>query len=286
MVTSKYACLNGHYLKVENLPLEQGNRAFLYGDGLFETIHANGTIPQFLDLHLQRLFQGMKVLKMEIPDFFNEAYFARHISGVLTRNKCFTGARIRMTVFRNPGGLYTPSVNDVSYLIEGVSLNNDKYVLNQQGLTIDIFPDIKKPVNLLSQIKSTNALIFVLAGLHKKENNLDDSILLNERGNICESVSSNLFLVKDNRIITPATAEGCLPGIMRSVIIKMIESSKLKPVIEKVIIPKDLSTADELFLTNAINGIRWVLAFRQKRYYNRIAKDLTEMLNVLAFQEA
>ena len=74
MQVSKYICLNGDFLKSDQPVINSNNRAFKYGDALFETIHANGTEPQFLELHVNRLIKGMKVLKMNVPGTFKFEY--------------------------------------------------------------------------------------------------------------------------------------------------------------------------------------------------------------------
>ena len=282
-MAEKFICLNGSYLKSDKPILESNNRSFLYGDGLFETIHANGTEPQFIKMHMKRMLGSMKILKMVIPGFFSAEYFTSHIKGVLTRNKQFQGARVRITVFRSSGGLYTPEVNEVSFVIESDPLDNDLFTLNQQGYKVEVFTDIVKPANLLSSVKTTSALPFVLAGIFKSENLLDDCLILNSSARICESISSNIFLVKGNKYYTPSLKEGCLPGIMRQVIIDIIKNEGLDMNDGCSLTVEDLLNSDEIFLTNSISGIRWVVAFRQKRYYNKSSKFLIKLLNDKTF---
>jgi len=282
-MAEKYVCLNGSYIKSDKPLMESRNRGFLYGDGLFETIHANGTEPQFIERHMNRLLGSMKILKMVIPGFFSAEYFTRHIKGVLTRNKQFQGARVRITVFRNGDGLYTPDTNEVSFVIESTPLEYDIYTLNQQGYKVEVFPDITKPDNLLASLKTTSALFFVLAGIYKSEKGLNDCLILNQSGRICESLSSNIFLVKGNKYFTPSVREGCLPGIMRQVIIEIIKHEGFYMNDDCSLTSEDLLNSDEIFLTNSITGIRWVVAFRQKRYYNKSSKILIKLLNDKAF---
>ncbi|MBN2213302.1 MAG: aminotransferase class IV family protein [Bacteroidales bacterium] len=282
-MAEKYICLNGSYVKVDKPLLEIQNRSFLYGDGIFETIHANGTEPQFIERHLNRMLGSMRILKMVIPDFFTTEYFTSHIKGVLTRNKQFQGARIRITVFRNGGGRYAPEVNEASFVIESSPLDSATYQLNQKGYRVDVFEDMTKPIHPLSGIKTTSALLLVLAGVFRTEKMLDDCLLLNQNNRICESLSSNLFLVKGNKYYTPSLKEGCLPGIMRQVIIGMIRKESLYLNDDCSLTVEDLFNSDEIFLTNSISGIRWVVAFRQKRYFNKSSKFLIKMLNEKAF---
>ncbi len=285
MQVSKYICLNGEFFKSDQPVINSDNRAFKYGDALFETIHTNGTEPQFLELHINRLIKGMKVLKMNIPVSFKSEYFRRLIISILNKNRQLQGARIRLTVFRNPGGLYGPATNDISFIIESSPLEYDKYMLNIKGYTVDIYQDILKPVNALSNLKSTNSLIYVMAGIYKNEKKLDESIILNEKQRITECTGSNIFIVKDMKFFTPGLSEGCLEGIMRYKVIQIVKSFGYFINDNCSLTLQDLLTADELFLTNVINGIRWVVAFRQKRYYNKISKSLIQKLNEVTFRD-
>lgn len=283
-MTENYICINGTYFKTGKSPLNLLNRSFHYGDGIFETIHANGTEPQFIERHMERMMESMRLLRMNIPDFYSTDNFTRFVKGLLTRNKQFRGARIRITVFRNNDGLYTPEGNDVTFVMESTELEQDTYILNKQGYRIEVFPDILKPVNALSSIKTTSALLYVMAGIFRLENGWDECIILNQQKKICESISSNIFLQKEDKFYTPSLAEGCLPGIMRQVIIECIRQEKFFVEDMCSLTPEDLLLADELFLTNTITGIRWIVAFRQRRYYNKSSKLLIDKLNKKAFR--
>jgi branched-subunit amino acid aminotransferase/4-amino-4-deoxychorismate lyase len=268
----------------ENEPvIGHNNRAFSYGDALFETIHCLGTEPQFLEFHLLRLLKGMKVLKMQVPEGLNSIGIKNSIGKLLNKNRIFKGARIRLTIFRDYGGFYLPEKNTVSWIMESSSLENEQFKLDTKGLAIDIFDDMHKPVNLLSNLKTTNSLIYVLAGIFRKENKLDEAIILNQYGRICESISSNVFVAKDNKILTPPLSEGCIEGTMRQTILGL--SKDLGYYIEeRGVLEKNLVEADEVFLTKAIQGIKWVSAYKDRRYYNFVSRKFITVLNQKAFK--
>jgi 4-amino-4-deoxychorismate lyase len=150
--------------------------------------------------------------------------------------------------------------------------------LNEKGWQIDIFEDHRKTLNKLSSLKSTNSLPYILAGIYKKEKKLDECIILNELGNISEAITSNIFIVYNGVFYTPSLNKGCIGGIMRKVIIDMVKEGG-REVQECPLNPNALLRADEVFLTNSINGIRWVNAYRMKRYFNKASKLLVEQLN-------
>ena len=278
----QYISIDGKYVLKDEYIFNTKNRAFKYGDAIFETMFASYNKVHFFYDHIERLINSMKILKMEIPVKLtvDTIGFHNEIKKILNINKLYIGARVRITVFRKTGGLYSPENNEISYIIETQKIDNSKYNLNPQGLKIDIYEEILKPINILSNLKTTNTLLYILAGIKKQQLDLDDMLILNSKTNIIESISANIFLVQNKVIYTPPLSDGCINGILRKNIIKIVEkvgiSINIKPIILEA-----LSNADEIFLTNAVNGIIWVGAFRTRRYYNKISLKLVTELNKL-----
>jgi branched-chain amino acid aminotransferase len=273
-------CLNGKFLPKEETGITPNNRSFKYGDALFETMRYQKGQILFVDAHFERLIAGMFVLGFETAFFDIEAVF--HDCLKLVHDKGLLSARIRLHVFRNEGGSYKPTTDQCSYMIETEELNSDAFVVNEKGLHIGLYADIRKPINSLSGIKSANSLLYVLAARHAAIQNWSDSLILNEQGRICECSSSNIFLVMANQsILTPALTEGCLAGVMRKNLIEMLKVNGRK-VIEGSVMVEDLYRAEEVFLTNTIQGIRWCIAFKEKRYYSRTSKVLIDQINAFA----
>jgi branched-subunit amino acid aminotransferase/4-amino-4-deoxychorismate lyase len=258
--------------------LDVSNRAFQYGDGLFESIRIVNGKPCFLKNHIKRLFEGMSLLKLDPPSHFSLEFFEEQISILVARNGIKTGGRVRLSVFRASGGFYLPNNNTASFLLEVKPHKYNRYELNEEGMKIDLFPDIKKPVNQFSLYKTSNALLYVMAGLYAQENELDDCLLINNTNNIIEATSSNIFIVSNGVLYTPALEDGCVGGTMRMNIVNLAIDNNIK-VYECSLNSQNLLSADEIFLTNAINGIKWVGSYKQKRYYNKVAKSLLDKLN-------
>lgn len=274
---------NGHVISLYEPAVSFSNRAFRYGDALFETIRmANGKI-MFLKDHIGRLKLGMTVLRMNLPAEFNTENIEALIKLLLAKNHLGRDARIRLTVFRNEGGFYTPETNDISFLIEAEGLEQEGYVLNQKGLWVDIFTDIKKQINKLSNLKTANALLYVMAGLAKTSMKLDECFLINENGTICEAISSNIFVVKNGALYTAPLTEGCVDGMMRKQIMQLATANKVLT-FEMPLTINSLMNGDEVFLTSSIRGIQWVGQYKNKFYTNRMAAFFTEKLNELSRQ--
>lgn len=276
MGKDNYCILNGHLVSVYEPSIPFTNRAFRYGDSLFETIRLCNNKIMFLRDHITRLKLGMTVLRMNLPAEFNTENMYEFILQLLKHNSHAPNARIRLTVFRNEGGFYTPETNDISFLIESEELPV-AYELNQKGLWVDVYADIKKSINKLSNIKTGNALMYVMAGIAKQSMKLDDCFLVNENGAICESISSNVFIVKNGTIYTAPLSEGCVAGIMRKQIMHIATENKILT-FESPITLYNLLNGDEVFLTNSINGVQWVGQFKEKFYTNKMATFFTEKL--------
>lgn len=227
----------------------------------------------------------MRILELDQPGWFSQGKLSEAISKLLNKNRHFGSTRVRVSVFRSGGGLYTPETNLASVLIESQPLDFKFYHYNDQGLKVDIYNDIRKPVNILSPLKSCNALLFVKASLYRKRYALDDCIILNEYGRVAESISSNIFVVKKGEIFTPGFSEGCIPGVMRQVVISIAQELGYKVFDDVALNTKVFSTCDEIFLTNAISGIRWVLGLGGNRYFNTVSKRLSFEINRYTFKD-
>lgn len=255
------------------------NRGFRYGDALFESIRVVNGKACFIEDHFIRLKKGMEVLKMRSANIsFKDLKL--QIEKLIEKNQLNKGGRIRLSVFRTGDGLYTPENEGKSYVIEAKPFTDNLYELNEKGLKVDTYNEVRRYRNSLSHIKSTNCIPYVLAGIYKKENDLDDCIVLNDQGRIAEAVSSNIFLYKNHTLYTPSLDEGCMDGVMRKQILKVAKDLNIN-VFEGMLNGSMLLQADEMFLTNSIRGIQWVASYRQKRYYNKATKEILDKINSL-----
>ncbi|GHE32580.1 aminotransferase class IV [Sphingobacterium griseoflavum] len=253
------------------------SRALRYGDGLFETMLWKDGDIRFLKRHIDRLQQGMQTLQLEESTKFDE-FFLRSKTEELIRKNNMLGqqARVRLTVFRAGGGLYSPDTNKPMYCLQvsriATSLRDKKL-----GLIVDLYTEFKKPYSDLSHLKSNNALIYVMAGLYKKKFAYDEVFILNQEGYLCEALTSNIFVYYEKVLYTPAITEGCVAGVMRSVMMDIAKSENIQ-VVEAQISPEIMKQADEIFCTNAVQGVQWVMGYKQKRYFNKISRIMQDKL--------
>lgn len=275
-----YILVNDEFFLADQAVLKASNRGFKYGDGLFESMRmCNGKL-QFAEEHADRLRAGMKALKMEGYALLDEYFLRQKTAELQKKNKFGGNVRFRLSVYREGEGFYTPTANKVGYVLESIALEQNTYELNKKGLIIDVYDELTKSIDKLANYKTSNALLYVMAGLYQKQHRLDEALILNQNGLLCESVSANIFVVYQNQIYTPALSEGCIAGVMRNVIVKLGKTHGF-PIVEAQISPEILTQADEVFLTNASYGIRWVMGYDKKRYFNEVTKSISAKLNEL-----
>ncbi|GAA6765845.1 aminotransferase class IV [Flavobacterium sp. CGRL1] len=268
---------NGNIVEEENLLTQ--NRAFLFGDGVFETVKIINNKILFLEDHYFRLMASMRVVRMEIPMNFTMEHFEEQILNLVQQKGISSSARARITVFRNDGGLYLPKTNEISYLIHASQLENIVYALNTDQYEVDLYKDFYVTKQLLSSIKTTNKMINVTGSIFAHENGLANCLLINDAKNVVEGLQGNLFMLAGKKLITPPISEGCLNGIMRKQILALAKKVEGIEVVEEIISPFDLQKADELFLTNVIMGIQPITKYRKKEFTSNLAHLLVQKLN-------
>lgn len=271
---------NGEIVDSNSLPLPFENRGFLYADGFFESIRVvDGSIPLF-DTHHGRILDSLKTYKMEAPQWM-EAENLKSLLTDLHGSHVLSGdSRIRLTVFRSGGGKYTPESNVASAFASVKTLDSKGFTLNDKGLAIGLYQDLAKTPSRFAHFKNLHSQLFIQAGIYAKEQGLDEVIILNDDNHLVETISSNIFLVSNGALYTPRLEFGAVGGVMRMKVINIALEMGIK-VFESKLAAHELVKADEVFLTNAVNGIRWVASYRTKRYFNKTSTLLTEKLRSL-----
>jgi len=264
---------NGNVISKNAIRINTENRAFKYGDSLFETIKVVEGRIIFSEDHYFRLMSSMRMLRMKIPMEFTLEFFENEILKILKANRLNT-SRIRFSIVRKDGGLYFPENNGVDYLIEAHPLT----ISIKEEYVIDLFKDYYVYSGMLSTLKTNNKVLNVVASIYADENELDNCILLNEKKQLVEALNANIFLVKGNVIMTPPLSEGCLKGIVRKNIIRMLNNESGYTIHETEISPFELQKVDEVFLTNTIIGVQPVTKYRKKTYDTIVASDMQKRL--------
>ncbi len=264
--------LNGEFLDSEEPVFHYNNRSFRYGDGFFETMRIRNGMILFEKLHEERIINSFKLLGFGdmTVSIFNE--IKMKIVELCLNNLCNNSGRLRLSFYRNKSNNENESIH-FHYLIEATGLEEDVYLYNETGLNICIYPDARISMDKFSNLKSANYLPYVMASIFAKEGLKDDALLLNNQERIVESSIANVFWIKDEVIYTPSLSEGCIDGVVRKFLLNKFKETGIR-FYEKPLTRMELMEADEVFLTNAIKGIRWVSEFETKKNENLISKKL------------
>jgi len=259
--------------------LSQNNRAFLYGDGVFETLKILDKKVLFLEDHYFRLMASMRITRMEIPMHFTMEFLQSEVIKLTDTLGCSASARARLVVFRQEGGLYLPKSRSVSFVISAEPMAEMLYKVDASAYEIDIYKDFYISAQLLSTLKTVNRVLNVTGSIFAEENGLQNCLLLNDKKNVTEALNGNIFLLTGDMLVTPPLSEGCLNGVMRKQVLALARKMENLKVEERPISPFELQQADEMFITNVIKGLRPVTQYRKKSYGMLAAQALTARLN-------
>lgn len=269
---------NSQIIEESEFSVSPRNRAYLYGDGLFESIRVKNGKALNVPAHVERIKGGMGVMRMEQSPEAQTLDLTRQIEALLEANKVKDGGVVRVNVDRRTGGKFLPTDNLTDIVITFDPLENNEFVLSEKGLQIDIHPTVKKQINQFAPFKTKNAFYSVVARMDAQEKGLDDYLITNTKGGVIESTNSNLLIVSNGVIYTPDLEDGCMDGTMRKQIISIAEDVKMT-VFKTSIMPSHLLAADEVLLTNAIQGVCWVGSYKSKQYTNTNAQNFINLLN-------
>ena len=273
--------INGTIVESSNANLSIHNRGLTYGDSIFETLKVNNK-PLFWESHYFRLMSSMRIMRMNIPMSFTPEFLENEIMTLIRLlNIKSRSYRVKIHVYRKDGGLYTPKSSKIEYMISATNLEHDLYYIDDREYEIELFKDYLIAPNLLSTLKTNNKALNVIGSIFAKENNYQNCLLLNTNKNIIEALNGNIFLVRDKIIKTPPLSDGCLKGVLRDEIIKIIEKSEDYDLNESSISPFELQKADEIFITNVIQGINSVTKYRKKIYTRNLSNELIKKLNLI-----
>lgn len=271
---------NGSIIEHTQTNLEN-NRAFLYGDAVFETIKSLDGKILFLEDHYFRLMASMRILRMEIPMNFTMEFLEVEIQKtIVAQNESSASFRIRITCFRTGVGKYHPENRGIEYLIAVEPIASPLYSFDKdKRYEVELYKDFHVSKHLLSTLKTTNRLLNITASIFAEENDYQNVLLINDDKNVVEAIQGNIYVISGNQICTPPISEGCINGILRKKLKSLVEKWEGYEWVERSISPFELQKADEIWISNVIMGIQPVTQYRKKMYTNVVAQQLINRLN-------
>ena len=266
----KWVCHNGKIVPADSPLFGAGKRGFRYGDGVFETAKVVDGRLLLAPLHFNRLFTSLHLLQIRPGGQFTPEIIEAQILNLCRQNGCAALARVRLAVYREEKG-------DGGYVIEAAPLAADAQQWNKEGWNLVVSPLARKSCDALAYLNSANFLPYVLAAAYAAEKSADEALVLNVANNVADGSKTNLFLVKDQIIYTPALNQGCVSGVMRTFIIESLKKEGY--VVHQTEVDEPLLLqADEVFCTNAIQGIRWVRSFDSREYRHSFTQAVYRQL--------
>lgn len=259
-------CINGRFQTGAAPALAITDKSYRYGDGLFETMKMQKGHLQRAQAHFDRLQRGIKLLGYDITSLPDPPAFTKLISELCRRNECLELGRVRLTVSAGNGGLLEDSQPNFS--IECWPLTAAVETLNSTGLRLTICPGVRKSHDWLANLKSANFLPYAVAARYARQQQADDCIVLNTDDRIADTCIANIFMIRDGKIFTPPLTEAPVAGVTRQYLLGRL------PVIETPLSLTDLQQAQEVFVTNAINGLRWVAEIDGQSYTHQQTTEI------------
>jgi branched-chain amino acid aminotransferase len=244
---------NGQWLDPADFHIAPTDRGLMHGLGLFETILALDGKPVFAERHLARLAGSCERLGWPL-----EIQGLREIMSELLVQSGFTFGRSRVRL----------SVTGGSGAVGDLTAGEDRLILMTANraaepparTTANLSPFVRNERSALSGLKCSAYAENLVALDHARRLGFEETVFINTAGNLCEAATSNLFLVKDGRLLTPSLESGCLPGVVREVVIGL--AARLGVSCEETDLPVALiREAEEIFLTSSIRGVMGISRF-------------------------
>jgi branched-chain amino acid aminotransferase len=236
------------------------NRSFLYGDGFFETMRIMGRKIPLLPFHLDRAKRTAMYFEMSWNSKWNEDYFSELLLSQADDNQV-----VRLTFYRRGGGSYVPELPslkihtsyrkfvDAGGLFEVKPFDEMKLMEKLSRVSVIhsmVYPERVKTFSPISSFKTTSAIQFVKPGIFQRDHSVQELILLNMEGRVCEGLTSNIILFIDGKWCTPAQEEGPVAGTYLDFL------RGFMPIADAQISTSQLKKAKFCLFVNAIHGIR------------------------------
>jgi 4-amino-4-deoxychorismate lyase len=261
--------------RTSNLPLP--DRGLDFGDGLFETLLLSRGSPLYLDSHLQRLQRGLQTLGF--PECLASVRQQLSAAADTVRDRGWPWAALRLTLSRGSGprGYAPPVCSQPRIIITATELNHD---CGQMAVPASVsLATIRWPSQpALAGIKHLNRLEQVLASAERRDKGTDEAVMLDQQGQLVSVIAGNLFLVQGKRLLTPVLDACGIAGTRRQLVMQHwgprlgLQAQAMPLSLES------LTSADEVFFTNSLLGVRPVARFGEHQWHTHpVCQTLFEL---------
>jgi len=270
MSKGKYILVDGSFMQTDEYRISLAESEVLHFSEKFRAIR---TSFPFFNETLELIRLKLLYYNQLFPEFTtdNGSGLKRQLERVLTKNKHFLGAIVTLT-FRFNG-------KKVHYTIQSEKTEPVGYELNEKGLYIEIIRPIQKSTSSLSGLSMGSEIYWNIAASHLKESTADDLLIVNTSDGIIEAPESNIYLIKGKTIRGASSERGAYVDITKSLMLKLFGKLNLDYAENEEITDLHLREAEELLIVNSMKGIRWVIGFEDKRYFNNTIRKINELFN-------
>ncbi len=268
--------LNGKIIPDAEGNISSGDRGFLYGDGIYETLRSyDGKLFKLAE-HLERMRHSAKQLRISFD--YTNADIGEWINELIEKN-CSKDAYIRITLSRGTGGTRLQMDDDIdpTTLIQVKPHTPYEKKLYDEGMSLIVSDCRRSTSNPIYCHKSTNLLKSILLKEEAKKRSAHETIVLNTDDYVAECVVSNVFFINNGRVVTPSLDTNILPGITRRTVFDICKDSSI-PVGEELFKVEALLNADEVFITNSLMEIMPVSKIENYKIGNTIPGKITQQL--------
>ena len=270
MSKGKYILVNGSFVPTDeyriSLPEADG---FLFS----EKIRAIHSAFPFFSETLELIKLKLQIFNQSFPEFTNNdgSELRRQLERTLTKNKQFLGAVLILT--------FRLANQKIQYSIQSESLNNIGFDLNEKGLYVGLFDQIRKSASSISNLSLGSEMYWNIAKNYLENSQIDQWLLLNPEDQIVEVIDSNIYIIRGKIIRGASVDQGAYMDITRPFMIEIFKKVNLEYSEREAITIKDIRETEEILIVNAIEGIRWILGFEGKRYFNNAIRKISELFN-------
>jgi len=241
--------------------LSPGQVGLLAGWGVFSTLHVAGGILFAWERHWARMTKDAALLRVPLPD---GGQVRRKLLELVEANQAYD-ATLRVVVVRNGGGVWEGPATDRASDVIALTADLKDW---GEGVKLSYVEQARHAACMFAGTKILSWAMNLTWVEEAHERGFDEVILLNERGEVAECTSANVFIANGNKVWTPPLSSGCLPGVTRDILLHEIQAPGYE-IGEKSLLPAEVEQADDVFITSTTRALLPVLEIDGKKVGGR-----------------
>jgi len=272
--------INGEIYPNDDAFISIFNTSLISGDLIFENLIVSSNKVLFYEEHYFNLLPSMRILKIKIPMSFTPEFLEEQLLSLYIKSG-FVNEKILMRILICNNVATNINPTSVNYYIYDAH-KIDYSINNFEKYTLDVFKDYFKNTGLLSNLTTNNQLIQRIGLRYCEENDFNDCVILNNSKIISETLNGNIFMIMNDKVLTPSLKDGSNNNVIRSKIIELVNNDiEGYEIIEQPLSVFDIQKSDELFISNINFGIQPVRKFRKKVFTDKITSLIKNKLTLL-----